>query len=294
MVSSHLLSAIIRHSGKARGDHLCSAPWWSITKSVLAAAVLKLIDLGAMRLDAFFENWPFTIRQLLQHTSGLTNYGGPAYQQAVASGDAVWSVDELLTRRNARRLLSPPGEQWAYSNIGYLFLRQLLERTTGTDLDTALRQLIFLPLQITHTRLAMTASDMEQTVWGNPTSYDPRWVFHGLLIGPPTDAVSFLDALLAGKVVSAASLAAMLDERILGRGALPARPWTQTGYGLGLMIGNMNGAGRVVGHSGTDRDSVSALYAFLDVPGRPIVAVFAQGTDAGIAEHEALRLALAG
>ena len=65
-------------------------PWWSITKSVLATAVLKLIDLGAMRLDAFFEDWPFTIRQLLQHTSGLTNYGGPAYQRAVASGDAVW------------------------------------------------------------------------------------------------------------------------------------------------------------------------------------------------------------
>ena len=204
-----------------------------------------------------------------------------------------WSVDELLTRRNARRLLSPPGEQWAYSNIGYLFLRQLIERTTGANLDTALRQLIFLPLHITHTRLAMTASDMEQTLWGNPTSYDPRWVFHGLLIGPPTDAVCFLDGLLAGKVISATTLAVMQEERIFG-GAAPGRPWAQTGYGLELMIGKMNGAGRVVGHSGTNRDSISALYAFLDVPGRPIVAVFAQGTDAGIAEHEAVRLALAG
>jgi CubicO group peptidase (beta-lactamase class C family) len=290
---SQLPFAIIRNSGEAQGEHSYLVPWWSITKAVLAAAVLKLTDLGALRLSDSFEDWPFTIRQLLQHTSGLTNYGGPAYQQAVASGDAVWSVDELLTRRNARRLLSPPGEQWAYSNIGYLFLRQLIERTTGADLDTALRQLILMPLHIMSTRIAMTASDMEQTRWGNPTSYDPRWVFHGLLIGPPTDAVSFLDGLLAGKVISAASLAAMQDERILG-GALPGRPWTQTGYGLGLMIGSMNGAGRVVGHSGVGHDTVSALYAFVDVPGRPIVAVFARKTDEGVAEHEAVRLALAG
>src|SRR5262245_59450260 len=192
MISSHLPSAIIRSSGKAKGEYSCLVPWWSITKSVLAAAVLKLSDLGALHLNAAFADWPFTIRQLLQHTSGLPNYGGPAYQQAVASGNAVWSVDELLTRRNARRLLSTPGETWAYSNIGYLLLRNLIERTTGADLDTGLRRLIFLPLHITRTRIAKTASDMEETLWGNPTSYDPRWVFHGLLIGPPTDAVSFL------------------------------------------------------------------------------------------------------
>jgi CubicO group peptidase (beta-lactamase class C family) len=293
MISSHLLFAIIRNSGEAQGEHSDLVPWWSITKAVLAAAVLKLADLGVLRLDDSFEDWPFTIRQLLQHTSGLANYGGPAYRQAVASGEAVWSVDELLTRRNARRLLYPPGEQWAYSNIGYLFLRQLIERTTGADLDTALRQLIFLPLHILSTRIAMTASDIEQTRWGNPTSYDPRWVFHGLLIGPPTDAVSFLNGLLAGKVISAASLAAMQDERLLG-GALPGRPWTQTGYGLGLMVGSMNDAGRVVGHSGIGHDSVSALYTFVDVPARPTVAVFVPGTDEGVAEHEAVRLALAG
>src|SRR5262245_8532042 len=44
---------------------------------------------------------------------------------------------------------------------------------------------------------------------GDPTSYDPRWVFHGRLIGPPTDAAVFPENLLAGKVVSAASFAVM-------------------------------------------------------------------------------------
>jgi hypothetical protein len=84
----------------------------------------------------------------------------------------------------------------------------------------------------------------------------------------------------------------MQEARIL-RGALPGRPWSSTGYGLGLMIGTMDGVGAVAGHSGVGRATVSALYAFLDLPGRPVVAAFAQGADEGVAEHEAVRLALA-
>ena len=268
-------------------------PWWSITKTVLAAAVLKLTEMRAFRLDDLYEDWPFTIRHLLQHTSGLTTYGGTAYQTAVTDGDAVWSVDDLLARRNVRQLLFAPGDGWAYSNIGYLFVRHLIERTTKSNLDAALQRLILMPLGITGTRIATTASDMEQTYWGNPRHYDPQWVFHGLLIGPPTDAVAFLDGLLAGRVLSAVSLETMQGQRMLG-GPLPGRPWTHTGYGLGLMIGNLNDAGRVVGHSGVGHDSVSALYAFLDLPGCPVVSAFAPGTDEGMAEHETVRLALAG
>ena len=268
------------------------APWWSITKLVLSAAVLKLVELGAVRLSDRFEDWPFTIRQLLQHTSGLTTYGGPAYQQAVAAGGPAWPVDALLARRNARRLLFQPGEGWAYSNIGYLFIRQLIERATASDIDSALKQLIFASLQITSTRVALTPSDLMQTHWGNQTNYDPRWVYHGLLIGPPTDAVTFLARLWAGDVVSPSLLSAMQDARNLG-GVLPGRPWSTTGYGLGLMIGTMDGVGRVAGHSGAGPATVSALYVFLDLPGRPVVATFAQGADEGVAEHEAVRLALA-
>lgn len=293
MRSSSLPYAIIRNSGEAQGEPPVLVPWWSITKTVLAAAVLKLTETGAVRLNDPYDDWPCTIRHLLQHTSGLTTYGGPAYQKAVADGEPVWSVDELLARRPVRQLLFSPGEGWAYSNIGYLFVRHLIERTTQLPLDTALQQLMLTPLGITSTRIAMTTSDMAHTCWGNPTRYDPRWVFHGLLIGPPTDAVIFLDGLLAGRVLSAGSLETMQDQRMLG-GPLPGRPWTQTGYGLGLMMDEVKSAGRVVGHSGVGHDSVSALYAFLDLPGRPVVSAFAPGTDEGLAEHETIRLALAG
>jgi D-alanyl-D-alanine carboxypeptidase len=285
-------AAILRTALPIQGESGVMVPWWSITKSVLSAAILKLAEEDAVRLDDNFEDWPFTIQQLLQHTSGLPTYGGSAYQQAVAEGQSAWTVDALLARCNARRLLFHPGEGWAYSNIGYLFIRQLIERVTASDLDAALQQLIFAPLQIAKTRVALTPSDLLQTHWGNQTNYDPRWVYHGLLIGPPSDAVMFLARLWAGDVVRPELLSAMKVPRILG-GELPGRPWRTTGYGLGLMIGMMDGVGRVVGHSGRGPASVSALYTFLDLPGRPTVAAFAQGSDAGVAEHEAVRLAKA-
>ncbi len=219
-----LISAVLRDEIDLHDDQNALVPWWSITKSVLASAVLRLVELGAVDLDDRFDDWPFTVRQLLQHTSGLTNYGGPAYQQAVSAGETVWPVDDLLRRRNARELLFAPGERWAYSNIGYLFLRQLIERTTESDLDAALNRLIFGPLRVARTGIAAGPVDMIQTLWGNPDNYDPRWVFHGLLIGPPVDAVTFLARLLGGELLSAASLAAMREARILG-GALPGRPW---------------------------------------------------------------------
>jgi D-alanyl-D-alanine carboxypeptidase len=280
-------------SGEVLGDRTSLVSWWSITKTVLAAAVLKLVETGTFGLDDAYNNWPFTIRHLLQHTSGLTNYGGPTYQSAVANGDMVWSVDELLARRNARQLLFTSGDGWAYSNIGYLFLRQLIEGTTSLNLDTALRQLVFDPLGLASPRIAQSISDMRATLWGNEINYDPRWVFHGLIVGTPTDAVAFLDELLTGRLLSEASLDSMQGARVLG-GVLPGRPWTQIGYGLGLMIGTMAGVGRAVGHSGVGHDTVSALYAFPDLPGRPIVAAFALGADEGVTEHEAVRLALDG
>lgn len=293
MTASPLPFAIARMNRPIEGDFDTLVPWWSITKSVLAAAVLKLVEAGKIDLEEFYEDWPFTIRQLLQHRSGLNTYGGPTYRQAVENGEPVWSHAELLARRNARQLLFRPGEGWAYSNIGYLFVRLLIERTTTAGLGEALKDLVFEPMAIASTYLAKTPEDMAGTLWGKRDDYDPRWVYHGLLIGPPSDAVRFLRGLLDSDFLTPASRSAMLDRHELG-GALPDRPWRKTGYGLGLMIGEMKDAGRVIGHSGVGPDTVSALYAFPDLPDEPVVGVFAQAPQEGLVEHEAVRLALKG
>jgi D-alanyl-D-alanine carboxypeptidase len=291
MAPDNLPHAITRGSGPIEGCSDALLPWWSITKPVLAAAVLRLADQRRISLDDRYDKYPFTIRQLLQHTAGLNNYGGPAYRAAVAAGDPVWSVTELLARVNAERLIFLPGTDWAYSNVGYLFVRELIEATVGLEIDAALRLLVLEPLGIERTRIAGTSDDMKQTFWGNPHGYDPRWVYHGLLIGPPSDAGTFLRGLFSGTFLSEDARSAMKAVRALG-GAIAGRPWTTTGYGLGLMMGEMGDAGTVFGHSGVGHDSVSSLYCFAELPGSPVVAVFGRGTDEAVTEAEAVRLAL--
>jgi D-alanyl-D-alanine carboxypeptidase len=288
MPPDNLPYAISRGSGPAEGESGALLPWWSITKSVLAAAVLRLADQGRFSLDDVYNHRPYTIRQLLQHSAGLNNYGIPPYH---AAGDPVWPVAELLARVNADRLMFTPGEGWAYSNVGYFFVRQLIEQKAGLEIDEALRLLVLRPMGIAHTRIAKTPGDMKQTLWGNPQGYDPRWVYHGLLIGPPSDAVDFLRRLFSGTFLSEGARSAMKTMHRLA-GSIAGRPWTETGYGLGLMIGEMGDAGRVFGHSGGGPDSVSSLYCFSELPGSPVVAVFGRGTDEGITESEAVRLAI--
>ena len=290
MIASTLPFAISRGNDPTEGESTALLPWWSITKTVLAVAALRLADQRRIDLDNFYREKPFTIRQLLQHTAGLNSYGGARYFAAVAAGDPVWPVAELFERRNVEKLIFAPGEGWAYSNIGYIFIRRLIEDTTGLELDAALRQLVFGPLGIFRTRIAATPADMAATLWGNDDGYDPRWVYHGLLIGPPSDAVDFLRRLFAGSFLSEGARASMRAFWPLGE-SLAGRPWTRTGYGLGLMMGEMGEAGRVYGHSGVGHDNVSALYCFPQLAGKPIVAVFAQGADEGVAEFEAARLA---
>jgi CubicO group peptidase (beta-lactamase class C family) len=76
----------------------------------------------------------------------LNTYRGPPYCAAVAAGDPVWPVAELLARVKADRLVFSPGEGWAYSNVGYLFVRQLIEETVDMENDESLRALVFEPM----------------------------------------------------------------------------------------------------------------------------------------------------
>lgn len=289
-------SVTLHHAVKLDGQGISASldalfPWWSITKSVLAAAVLRLVDQGRVDLDQRYGDKPYSIRQLLQHTSGLSTYGGAAYHDAVASSDPVWPVEDLLHRVQSDRLIFEPGQGWAYSNVGYLFVRQLIEQQMNLDLNAALSELVFQPMGLQRTRIATTPADMADTYWGNASGYDPRWVYHGLLIGPPSDAVRFLDNLQSGTFLSERCRAEAMTEYALNESG-GGRPWTRTGYGFGLMIGEMGEAGRVCGHTGGGDASVSALYRFFDIAGAPIVAVFGESTDGAAPEWEAVRLAL--
>ena len=98
-------------------------PWWSFSKTVLSICALRLVEEELLELDAPLPGKPFTLRQLLQHRTGLPDYGKlRSYHEAVARGDVPWPRDRLLAEVEADRLEFAPGTGWTYSDIGYMLV----------------------------------------------------------------------------------------------------------------------------------------------------------------------------
>jgi D-alanyl-D-alanine carboxypeptidase len=146
----------------------------SVTKSFVATVVLQLVGEGRLGLDDPLERWlpgavpggeRITIRQLLNHTSGLYNYTdallGPllakptrqAYQQLAARSFAPRALVAMATRH---RPLFPPGTRFAYSNTNYILLDLVVERVTGARLAAQLHRRIVQPLGLEATELPGT------------------------------------------------------------------------------------------------------------------------------------------
>lgn len=254
-------------------------PWWSFTKTVLAAAALVLVRDGILALDEPLDDKPYTLRHLLQHRSGLVDYGGfVAYHEAVARGDDPWSVAFLLRQVDAERLRYPTGEGWEYSNIGYLFVRELIEALNGESLDAALHRLVLTPLGIENARIALARTDLETVAMGSTRTYHPAWVYHGLMVGTVADATLLLDRLLTGGLLPASLLNEMRAPFVLP-GPVPGRPWIGPGYGLGVMVGEIAGGQQVIGHTGGGPGSTIAVYRSLRGKPSRTAAFFATSED---------------
>jgi len=263
-------------------------PWWSLTKTAIATAALALVGDGRLALDEPLDSRPYTLRQLLQHTAGVPEYGAlAAYHEAVSRRDPPWSVEELLRRVVADRLLFAPGRGWTYSNVGYLFVRRLIENEMGKRFDTALRRLVFEPLGVPEVTLAREPADLDGTAWGNHVRYHPGWVYHGLAVGTPAEAALFVDRLLAGQLLPAELLRAMLEVHPVG-GPVAGRPWQSPGYGLGIMVDAASPRGRCMGHTGGGPGSVATSFHFADLRPTRTVAAFAPVEDPGVVERAVL------
>jgi D-alanyl-D-alanine carboxypeptidase len=131
----------------------------SNTKTFTAAATLRLVEQGAIGLDdplaeraspelvALLRQDGYavdaiTIRQLLQHTSGLYDYAEDPNDEAEVTADPGRRWIRADQVREATRLgdpLGPPGQQFAYSDTGYILLGDIIERATGKTLGAAYR-----------------------------------------------------------------------------------------------------------------------------------------------------------
>lgn len=285
--------AVLNRAGDLLRDDLPQAvfPWWSFTKPVLAALVLRAADRGDCDLDAELSNRPYSLRQLLQHRAGVPEYGGlPRYKAAVAKVEPAWPAERLLQEVQADHLDFPPGQGWNYSNTGYLILRQELEALHQQDLAAIMREEILEPLGLA-ARLAQVPADFT-TLHYPAQGYHPGWVYHGCLIGTAQDAARLLWALLHGDLLSPGARQQMLLRDMKGS-AIPGRVWSEIGYGLGMMIGAVPQVGQMIGHTGSGPFSANLVAAFPEMPNQPIVAAFCSGADESVAEFAAVKAAVA-
>ncbi|MGE8499141.1 MAG: serine hydrolase domain-containing protein [Pseudomonas sp.] len=280
-------SALVVNGQLAATDALeKQVPWWSFTKTVLAATALTLVRDRLVGLDDPLCDGAFSLRQLLRHEAGLADYSELAdYHQAVARGDQPWPAQEMLERLDAGRLRYQPGVGWGYSNVGYLYIVRLIEERCGATLAEAIRQRVQHPLGLPGFRLARTPADLQDVDMGSAASYHPGWVYHGLLVGKLSDAALWLDRLLDGNLLPAELLAEMQTRRVLG-GAIPGRPWTVPGYALGLMQGDVEGGLLLNGHSGSGPGSVIAVYRAITENGTATCAAFQKDARDGDVEGE--------
>ena len=160
--------------GDARRDtHQKTGPrtaynWASITKTMTAIAILQLRDRGLLKLDdpavryvpelrqvhdTFGPVDDITIRDLLNHSAGFRNPTWPWDCDATPKCD--WQPFEPTRWSQVEAMLPftdvafKPGSRWSYSNVGYVFLGQIIERLTGDDYEVYVTKNILMPLGMT-------------------------------------------------------------------------------------------------------------------------------------------------
>ena len=149
-------------------DDNTSYNWASITKTMTAIAILQLRDRGQLSLDdpavryvpelrqvhdAFGSIDAVTIRHLLTHSAGFRNPTWPWDCDDTSNCDwqpfepTKWS--QVATMLPYTHIAFAPGTRWSYSNLGYVFLGQIIERLSGDDFEVYLDKNILKPLGMT-------------------------------------------------------------------------------------------------------------------------------------------------
>ena len=231
----------------------------SLSKQFTAMSVLLLQQDGKLRLDDDIRRWVpevpnlghITLRQLLQHTSGLRDY----YGLLSLNG---WRQNELLSEQEFLDLVSrqralnfAPGTEFLYSNTGYALLSIVVRRASGRTLRDFAADRIFKPLGMTNTQFR---DDHTQAIAGEAIGYVPQDGGFAVSI-PQLDVVG--DGGVFSTVEDLARWDANFDTGVVGgREGMKLMQQTatlpdgrSTGYALGLSVGNFGGS-RVVSHSG--------------------------------------------
>ncbi len=278
----------------------------SITKQFTAAAILQLEEQGKLRLDEPLSRYlkePYlkgedqpiarvTLRQLLQHTSGIPNFTNlPWYESH--KGEAT-SPAEVVAAFADLPLEFEPGTRFAYSNSGYFLLGLVLEQVSGQKYIDYLRQHLFAPAGLSDIRYCPDAQDYPRAAPGyrrGTGKLIPAFAISltipfsaGGLCSSVRDLVSWSQALASGKILEPEAFARMSSATALPGGQ-------HSPYGFGLVRGELEGHPRI-SHGGGIDGFVSDLAQYPDADLYIAVLVNTEGPVASLLGEQLARIVL--
>jgi D-alanyl-D-alanine carboxypeptidase len=268
-------------------------PIYSITKTLTAICVLRLVESGSLHLGDPVRHWlpevnvpaTITLEHLLRHRGGLRDYGPlPEYHHAVRTHpDRPWTRQQFLDAVLPQGVLCAPGERFSYSNVGYMLLVDVVERATGQTFARVIHRLIATPLALQRTSVVEEIGDLVQCVAGFGPEltadgqavdvrgrYHPGWCAPRVVASTPEDITRVFDALIAGDLLAADTLTQMLTLV-----ALSSESDESIGVGLGLYCDQASRWGRNYHHGGGGPGYDLAATVYPATPlGRVSIAVF--------------------
>lgn len=222
----------------------------SNTKTFVSALVLRQEELGQLSLQDSIGTWiqgypningAITVKQLLNHTSGLFSYTeSDAMWDSLGNNPArVWTMSEILEHFVEAPVFAP-GTGWEYCNTNYIIAGMILESVTGKALPNLIRDSILTPLQLDHTFFPpdevpvypLAGFWTEGGQYGLPLESYSIANAAGALVATPEDVVHFWEGLFDGAIISKNTLNSKMLQMAV------TSPDDKYGYGLGIFKDN--------------------------------------------------------
>ncbi|HNZ25049.1 MAG TPA: serine hydrolase [Polyangiaceae bacterium] len=233
----------------------------SNTKMYVASLILMLADDGLLSLDDSISKWidkvpggnAITVRQTLNHTSGIADYLADYFGFGMeAMSGKKYTPQDLINRGFSKPVSFPPGEGWSYSNTNYVILGVIAEKVGGKPVEQQIRQRILEPIGAENTFFFGKETPSGDVAFGRTflggnglTFWDPSasWCA-GSYLATAEDLANFVERRSSGALHSAAANKELFATVEAGE-TLEAGP--------GLLIWDesiTNGGGPAVGHGG--------------------------------------------
>lgn len=249
----------------------------SNTKTLVAVALLRLQEQGRVDLDAPIIRWvqrhpnidtTITVRQLLNHTSGVGDYSAlKSYRDAcLADPKRRWKLNELMDLIPVQEFA--PGTSAGYCNTNYFLAGIVAQEATGLSLYQIFRRELFNPLSMDSTRLypdePLTGELAHRWMGGRDAfavPMDAEWSgawAAGAVISTASEMAQFYSALFSGLILSEQSMAQLTA--FVGANE----------YGLGISR-KMIGGSAVIGHTGEIRGYSSVMFRVPSIQANVVV-----------------------